>query len=104
MTPIADDIENHVRLKCLAIFDRDTRGVGDSFRIITVDMQNRGLDHFSNFCAVCPRAAILRRCRKTNLVVNDNVDGPTGSIPFQLAHSETFGNNTLAGKCRVSMK
>ena len=101
---VADDVENHVFVELLAELSCDARGVHDCFWVIAVDVENRGLDHERDVSRVGRRAAKVWRGCKADLVVDHDVHGAAGFVPFKAGQTEPFGHDALASKGRVAVQ
>ena len=55
-------------------------------RVLTVDVENRDLEHLSDAGGVKARATLVRRCGESDLIVHDNMQRTAGSEARQLAH------------------
>ena len=100
---IAHQIDHHIAMEMLAERHRHFCGPHHGLRIIGIHMKNRGLDRLGHIGRIGGEAALLRHRRETDLVVDDDVDCPTGSPVRHFGECQRFKNDTLAGKCRVPM-
>ena len=66
-------------------------------------MKNRRLHCFGDITAIQRRTCELWRSGKANLVVDDQVNGSTNAITIDVAHAETFGNNSLTSKSSITV-
>ena len=73
-------------------------------RIITIHMEYRSSDHFSDISAIFGRSGIiLSTSCKTDLVINNYVNSSAGLISSGLGQLECLHYNPLARKCSISM-
>jgi len=77
---VAHQIDDHVLLEFVAVIHGQLRDEKDRFRVIAVHVQDGRLDHLGHICAVLGRACIvLMTGGETDLVVDDDMDGPADS-------------------------
>src|SRR5215831_13079422 len=98
MSPIADHVNENIRIKFLAIMCCYLCASHDSFGVIPVDMKYGSLDRGSQRCTIIGTPCIIKVCGKPNLVIDNKMNGSAGIIPLQFAHLHYFVNNSLAGK------
>ena len=101
---ITNEINYDVVAEALAISHRQLRHVDDRFRVITVHMKDRDLDHLGDVCAVERRASFRRRRRVADLVVDDHVDRAARAVPHELREVEGLGNDPLAGESCIAVQ
>ena len=67
-------------------------------------MEDRCFDHLRDIAAIVGRARVRRSAdRKTNLIIDDDVNRSTSAKTIDLRHLECFGNNALPRKSRITM-
>ena len=66
-------------------------------------MKNWCLHCFGDITAIQRRTSELWRGGKANLVVDNQVNRATNAITIDVAHAETFGNNSLSSKSSVTV-
>ena len=103
-TPVAHQVNHHIFLELLAVFQRQFGGVHHRFGIIAIDVENRRVNHFCHVSRVISGATI-RHCAggKTDLVVNHNMDRATGAITACLRHIKGFHDHALPRKGRITV-
>ena len=74
------------------------------FRIIAINMEDRRFDHFCNIRRIRRRTRKARIGGKADLIVDYDVNGPTGFMPDQTRKAETLRDDTLPGKRGVTMQ
>ncbi len=100
----ADDVDHDILAELQAVLERELGGQHDSFRIITVDVQHRRLDHLDDVGAVQGRAQVARvRGREADLVVDDNVDGAARGVATGLGQRQRFLVHALAAEGGVAV-
>src|SRR5687767_14967596 len=78
----SDDVEYHVLIKLLPVFQGDLKCAVGGFRVVTINMKDWQLSHARHVCRINGGTAGLWGGRETNLVVDDDVNCATGSIAF----------------------
>ncbi len=101
---VADNIQNDVLVELLTEFGGHTGSMHNCFWVVAVDVENRCLDHQRDVGGVGAGAAKVRRCRKADLVVHDDMHRAAGFVTFQAGQAEAFCNDTLARECRIAMQ
>ncbi len=103
-TTVADQIDHHVTLELHAVVDGQLGHEQHGFRIITIHMEDRRLDHLGNVGGVLGGARVQRVADgETNLVVDHDVHGTAGLETAGLRHLEGFHDHALTGECRVTV-
>src|SRR5690606_34548482 len=103
-TAIAHQIDHHIFLEFVAVIHGETSYEHHSFRIVSIDMQDRSFDHLGDVRAVIGRTSIfLAAGGEANLVIDHDVNSATGFICASLRHLECLHHDTLASKRRVPM-
>ena len=99
----SNHVEHDVQIKFAAIIKCDLHDAIRGFGVVTVDMKDRRLRNMSRVSRVDRAAAEARRCRKTDLIINDDMDRAAGSVARQARKLERFHHDALAGKRRVAV-
>ena len=84
VTPVADEINDDVTLELAAVIVRELHDPDAGFGIVPVHVEDRALDHLRDVGRVGARPARGRGRREADVVVDNDVDGPTGAVPLQL--------------------
>ncbi len=100
---VADDFNHHVGAEGLPVVQGQPRHMSRRLRVLAVDVKNRGRHHFGHVGGVEGRAGIGRKRGKTNLVVDDDVNGAAGPVPLQLGKVEGLGHHPLAREGGIAM-
>ena len=100
---VADHVDDDILLKPLAELVGEAGDVGAGFRIVPVDVEDRGVDGAGDIGGVDGAAAVVGAGGEADLVVDDQMDGAAGGVAVELGHVERFGNNTLAGEGGVAV-
>jgi hypothetical protein len=103
VTPICDEVDDHVFVELLAVVVGQLGHTHTRFSIVTVDVEDRSLHGLGDVAAVRRRTRELRRGGEADLVVDDEVDGSTHAVTTDVAHCETLGNHTLSGKRSIAV-
>jgi len=104
ITSITNHVDDHVLLKFFTKFDCQFGNKHTGFRVVTVYMANRRLNHSSHFCAIHRRTPVPRiTSSKSNLVIDDNMYRTPGFITASLTHGKGLHYHPLAGKRGVAM-
>src|SRR6185437_1110248 len=78
--PIAPHVDDHVAVERLPELGRELAAEGHGFGIVAVDVEDRRLDAFRHVRRIRRGAAELRAGGETDLVIDDEMDGPAGSV------------------------
>ena len=100
---VAVEIDDHVAPELLAEFEGELRGEEDFERVVAVDVENRGLDHFGHVGRVSRTPRVGRQRRKADLVVDDDVNRSAGPVSLELRKVEHLGDHPLPGKRRIAV-
>ena len=93
--PVADQVDEEIALELFAIAERQP-GRGDAgLRIVGVDVHDRNLERARQPARVERAVGIVRRGRKPDLVVRDDVDGAARRIAVQPVQVQGLGDDTL---------
>ena len=103
MLPVANEIDHDVVTKPLAISHCELGHVDHGFRMITIHMKDRNLDHLCDIGAIERRACLCGGRRVADLVVDDDVDRAAGAIAGKLRKVQCLCNHTLARKGCVAV-
>ena len=104
VTPVTDQVDNHILVEMFAILKGDTGNKYHSLRVVTVNVEHRYVDHPGYIAAVEGRACItLDIGGKTDLVIDDDVHRATGLVTPRLGKVECLCNHSLARECSVTV-
>ncbi|GBE46589.1 hypothetical protein BMS3Bbin11_01690 [bacterium BMS3Bbin11] len=79
MTPITDHVDNDIAFELFAIIECQPGYKNDGFRVISIDMKDRCLDHLCDISTVRGRTCIHRVAGgKTYLIIMNKMNGTTG--------------------------
>ena len=100
----ADDVHHHVLLEFHTEFKCQLRSQHDGFRIISIDVQYRGLNHFDDVGAIQGRATVAWIAgSKTDLVIDHQMDCAAREITPRFSQRKRFHDDALPGKRSVAM-
>src|SRR5690554_136799 len=103
-TAVADQVDHDIALELHAIINRQLCSKDHRLGIITVYMQDRGLNHLGNIGRVLGRTGIfLFVGGKPDLVVDNDANRAARLVSTGLGHLECLHDHTLAGKRGVTM-
>ena len=100
---IAKHVDDHRLMEFLPEFDRDLRGIDDGFGIVAIDVNDRRPDHFRGIRRIGRGPRIAWRGGEADLIIDDEVNRPSGSVSLEPGKTETFGDHALTRKRRVAM-
>ena len=99
---IADQINDEILVELLSVTQRQPTGEQHRLRIITIDVQNRRLDHLGYVAAVNRRARIARLAGcEADLIVDNDVQRAARAIAARLRQLQRLHDHTLPRKGRV---
>ncbi|MNC05079.1 hypothetical protein D3C75_525380 [compost metagenome] len=103
-TTVADQVDHHVTLELHAVVDGQLGHEQYGFRIITIHMEDRRLDHLRNVGGVLGGTRVQRVADgETDLVVDHDVHGTAGLETAGLRHLEGFHDHALTCECSVTV-
>ena len=101
---VAEHVDDHWLVEHHAELDRDLGRIDDSFRIVSVDVENRCLDHLRHIGRIGRRAGKTRIGRETDLVIDDEMERAGHAMAAQSRKPQHFGHHTLAGERRIAVE
>ena len=93
--PVAPHVDDDVAVELLPIFDRDLAREGHRFRIVAVDVEDRGLDTLGHVRRIGRGARELRAGREADLIVDDEMDAAAGVVAADPREAEAFPDDPL---------
>ena len=103
-SPIADQVDHDILVKCLPVAQRQSYRRDDSLGIIPVNMQDRRFDHLRDIRAIRGRPRVPQIVRREpDLIVDDDVNRAARVEIPGLRELEGLGNNALPRDCRIAM-
>ncbi|MNU43136.1 hypothetical protein D3C71_319130 [compost metagenome] len=100
---VAEHVHHRVLVELLTVFRRHLGGEDDRFRVVAVDVEDRGLDHQRHIRRIGRRARVARAGGEADLVVDDEVQGAAGAVALQPHQGEALGHHALAGEGGVAV-
>ena len=100
----AVDVDDDILLEGLAIFDRDLGDQCNGFGIVTINVEDRRIDHLEDVGTVVARAVVARiGGGEAHLVVHHDVQHTAHTVTTGLREVEHFLVDTLTGNRRVTV-
>ena len=100
---VADHVDDDVLVEPLAERDRQPCRSDTGFRIVTVDMEDRGLDHLGDVGRVEGRSGSLGTRGEAHLIVDHDMNRSADAISREAREVERLGDDALTGEGRVAM-
>ena len=101
---IADDVDHHVLLEGLAVLDGNAGDQRHGFRVVAIDVEDRGFGHLEDVSAVQRRTIVARvRRGESDLVIDDDMHGAANAIATRLPKVEHLLVDALASDRRVAV-
>ena len=100
---VADDVDDDIATKFLAVGDGDAGSLRHGDRVVAVDVENRGLDGLGYLGAIKGRTRVLRQGGEADLVVDDKVDRATHFVAVEVAEVEALRDDSLAREGGVAV-
>lgn len=104
VTTVADDIDDDVLLELSTVVRRELAHEVDGLDVVAVNVEDGCVDCLGDIRGVGSRAREARVGGEADLVVDDEVDGSSGSVPRQVVEAHGLVDNTLASERSVSME
>ena len=92
---VADHVDDDVFVELLAEFEGQLSHPEARLGVVAVHMEDRCLHHLRHVGAVHRAARRFGVCREADLVVDDQVDSPSGAVAAQLAEVQRLGDHAL---------
>ena len=84
VTAVADEIDEDVALELLPEADRETGGLHGGLGIVSVHVEDRGLDDLRDVARIAGEAVGVGGGGEGDLVVDDDVDRAPGPVSLEL--------------------
>jgi hypothetical protein len=78
------NINYNIRFKLLSIFNSQFHNKINFFRMISINVENRGFNNFSNFSTMESRSVFSRGSSETDLIISYYVNNSSRSISFKI--------------------
>ncbi|QTK80393.1 hypothetical protein AT6N2_C2847 [Agrobacterium tumefaciens] len=101
---VAEHVHDHRLVELHAVFGGNLGRIGHSFRIVTVDVEDRRFDHLGNVGWIGRRTGEGRVRREADLVVDDEVHGSGHAVTAQTGKTENLSNHALTRKSGIAMQ
>src|SRR6266478_4501012 len=98
---IAEHVDDHIALELMTEVHAQANHLGDSFRILAIDMKNRDLKHLRDIRRVRARARLIRAGGKTNLVIDHHVQRSSYGVSAKPAQIQSLLHDAFASKRSV---
>ncbi len=99
-----DEVDEHVLVVFLAVFDRNFHRQQARLGVVAVDVKDRRFDHLGHIGAIQRAARVARIGRgEADLVVDDDVDRAAGSVAARLGKVERLLHHALTGNRGVAV-
>ena len=100
---VAQHVHDDVLVELLTEFKGQSCCINNGFGVVTIDVEDRGLNHPRYVRGVHRRTRVLRGGGESHLVVHDDVHCSAGAVTAQLGKVQGFGNNALAGESGITV-
>ena len=104
LAAVAIHVDDDVAAEFLAEFQGKQGCPVEFHRLLAVDVEDRGLDHFCHVGGVGGRAGVGRHGGETDLVVDDQVDRSARAVTGELGEVEDLSDGALAGEGGVAVE
>ena len=101
---VADDVDDNVALELGTPVSGKLADEVDSLDIVTVDVEDGGIDGLGDVRAVGGGTSEARISGETNLVVHNNVNGTAGLVAGEGVEAHGLVDNTLSSKRSITVK
>ena len=103
-TAVTDQIDDDILVELVAVVQGHAGDENDRLRVITVDVEDRGLDHLGDVGAVGRGTHVQGVAGgKANLVVDHHMQGPAGAVTAGLGELQGLGHHALTGEGRITV-
>src|SRR5262249_60335042 len=80
--PITIHVDDHIALEFVAKIEGEPNHLSNRLGILAVNMENRNLEHLVHSRGEDAGSCVGRRSGKTDLVINDDVQGSADGVTF----------------------
>jgi len=103
VTTVAVHIDHHVTQERVAEIHRQAHDLSHGFRVLTVDVENRDLQHLCHVRRVGRRATLRGWRGKADLVVDHDVQRAAGGVSVQLAQVQRLLDDAFASERGITV-
>ena len=104
ITTITNNVNENILVESLSVFDCEFAHSVDGFWIISVDMNDWGIECLSDITAVERSSSVNRISSETNLIIYNHMDGTSNREFWNFSKCKRFIHNTLCGECCITVK
>ena len=102
--PKSNEVDYDIFIKLTAVIECDLDHAISRFGVIAIDVKDRRLGDMCGVCRVDRTAAQARRGRKTDLIIDDEMDRTARSVARKSRELERFHYDALTGKGGVAVE
>ena len=103
VSAVANHVDDDVVVELLAVVVGQLCDSYACLGVVTVDVEDRGLNSLGHIGAVRRGTGELRRRGKPDLVVDNHVDGAADAVAARVTHGEALGHNALTSERGVAV-
>src|SRR6185312_16690895 len=100
---IANHVDDDVTSEVLPVREGHIRNTDTRLGVVSVDVENRRLNHAGDIGCVSGGTGIVGQRRETDLIVDDEVDSAPRAIAIELRKIQRLGYHALADESRISV-
>lgn len=100
---VANEVDDNIFAESLSVLSSNFEGLGDVFHAVGIDVENGGINGLCNIGSVDTRSGAIRSGRKSNLVVDDDMESSTDGVVLEILHLEALENDTLTSHSGVTV-
>jgi len=101
---VAVHVDDDIAAEALAEFEGEFGDEVDFQGVVTVDVEDRGFDHFGDVSGVGGATGVGGSGGEADLVIDDDVDGAAGAVAWELGEIEGFRDHALACEGGVAVE
>jgi hypothetical protein len=99
----SDEVDNHIILEFLSVLGCNPEDAHDVLHALAVDVEDGGIDCFSDVGAVVSGSLPIWGCGETHLVVDHYVHSASNPVIVQLCHLQALKYDTLSSHRCISV-
>lgn len=103
ISSVPNDINENVLLELLAVVHSQGDHLVHQLRLVTVDVDDRGLDRLGNVGAVDASPGLSRGGGEPDLVVGHNMDHPVDIVVAWVSHLQALVDNALSSHSCITV-
>src|SRR5215217_6610428 len=103
MPAITDHVNKNIRVELLSVPRCYLYTFHYGFGIVAIHVEYRRLYSCRNRSGIIRTSGVIKICGKSNLIIDNKMDGTTGIVSVQVTHLDNFIHDSLACNRSITM-